>query len=139
MKLTAHTDGVSKGNPGPAAIGYIIEKDSLVLEECGYYIGEATNNIAEYRAFIAAMKGMLSLGATDVTIYSDSELIVRQINRLYKVKNPGLKPLYTKAVKLSEKFKSFRAVHVPREHNSVADGLANKALKEYKKQNKKKC
>ncbi len=130
MKLTAHTDGASKGNPGPASIGYTIEKDNVVLEENCCCIGVATNNTAEYKAFIAAMKRMKELGATDIIIYSDSELVVRHINGIYRVKNPGLKSLYSEVMQLSKEFDNFHVIHVPRDQNSLADNLANKALKE---------
>ena len=135
MILSAHTDGASKGNPGPASIGYTIEKDGIVLEEHSEFIGEATNNIAEYTALIAAVKRMKALGATDVIVYSDSELIARQIGGMYKVKSKGLKPLFIKVMKLSEKFDSFKVVHVSREENSNADSLANKAIKEHRYKN----
>ena len=138
MLLTACTDGASKGNPGPSGIGFLIEKDGVVLEECCEYIGKATNNIAEYTAFIAAVKRMKELEASDVIIYSDSELAVKQINGFYKVKNKGLKPLYSKVIKLLEEFDSFRVIHVPRGENSTADRLANKAIKEYNTRNKNK-
>ena len=131
MILSAHTDGASKGNPGPASIGYTIEKDGIVLEEYSEFIGEATNNIAEYTALIAAVKRMKSLGATDVIVYSDSELMARQINGMYKVKSKGLKPLFIKVMKLSDKFDSFKVVHVPREENLTADSLANQAMKKH--------
>jgi len=138
VKLTAHTDGASKGNPGPAAIGYTIEKDGIVLEERSSYIGEATNNTAEYRALIAALKRMQELGATDVVIYSDSELVVRHINGLYKVKSRSLKPLYLEVMSLLGSFHSHEVVHVTRDQNSAADGLANKAIKEHRNRKKKK-
>ena len=137
LSLTAHTDGASKGNPGPAAFGFTIEKYGVSLEECYEYIGETTNNIAEYTAFTAALKRMKQLGATDVIIYSDSELAVKQINGTYKVKNKGLKPLHTEVMRLLEEFDSFRIIHIPREKNSVADSLANRAIKEQKLRGKK--
>jgi len=136
MKLSAHTDGVSKGNPGPAAIGYTIEKESVILGEFYDYIGEATNNVAEYRAVIAALKRMKELGASVVTIYSDSELVVRHINGTYRVKNPGLKPLYTEVIRLIKDFNSFQIIHLTRENNTLADNLANKAIKEHKRRKK---
>ncbi|MBT4483640.1 MAG: ribonuclease HI family protein [Candidatus Latescibacteria bacterium] len=132
MKLSAHTDGASKGNPGPAAIGYTIEKDGVLLEEKYAYIGKTTNNVAEYKAFLASLKRMMELGATEVTVYSDSELVVRQINGIYKVKNPGLKPLYTEIKMLLTELDSCKVIHVNRENNSLADNLANRALKEHK-------
>ncbi|MFC1528773.1 ribonuclease HI family protein [Candidatus Latescibacterota bacterium] len=132
MKLSAHADGASRGNPGPAAIGYTVEKDEVILEENYKYIGEATNNVAEYKAFLASLKRMRELGATEVTVYLDSELVVRQINGIYKVKNPGLKQLYTEAKKILVEFDFYKIIHVPRENNSRADKLTNKALKEHK-------
>jgi len=137
MKLSAHTDGASKGNPGPSAFGYSIEKDNVVLEEYFEYIGETTNNSAEYRAFIAVLKRMKELGATEVTIYSDSELAVKQINGLYKVKSPKLKPLFLEVMELTHTFKSFQVMHIPREYNTRADNLANKALQKRNAQQKK--
>ena len=137
MFLTAYTDGASKGNPGPAATGFTIEKDGVLLDKYHEYIGKTTNNIAEYTAVIAAVKRMESLGATDVIVYSDSELLARQINGIYKVKSKGLKPLFREVIGLSEKFVSFRVIHIPREENSIADGLANKAIKEHNKNGKK--
>ena len=137
MKLSAHTDGASKGNPGPAAFGYSIEKDNVVLEEYFEYIGETTNNSAEYRAFIAVLKRMKELGATEVTVYSDSELAVKQINGLYKVKSPKLKPLFLEVMELTHTFKSFQVMHIPREYNTRADNLANKALQKRNAQQKK--
>ena len=136
MKLSAHTDGASSGNPGPAAIGYIIEKEEVILEEKSAYIGETTNNVAEYKAFLASLKRMKELGATEVTVYSDSELVVRQINDIYKVKNPGLKPIYTEIKRLLTEFDSWRIVHINRTNNSLADNLAKKALKEHKSRKK---
>ena len=137
MSLNAYTDGASKGNPGPAATGFTIEKDGVVLEEHGEYIGAATNNFAEYTALISAVRRMITLGATDVTIYSDSELLVKQINGSYRVKNEGLKPLFREVKELSERFNSIRVIHIPRGENSSADGLANKAIKEHNSMGKK--
>lgn len=133
MKLTAHTDGASRGNPGPAAYGFTIEKDGVLLEEGCEFIGNTTNNIAEYKAFIAALTRMKALGATEVAVYSDSELAVRQINGQYKVRNEGLKPLYMEVMKLLSSFHAFKVIHVTRDKNSSADGLANKALDQHKK------
>ena len=128
MELTAHTDGASRGNPGPAAFAYTIEKDGVVLEEHSEYIGKATNNIAEYGAFLAVMKRMKALGAREITIFSDSELAVRQINGLYRVKNAGLQPLYEEIMAISREFTLFRVIHIRREKNVLADKLANMAL-----------
>jgi ribonuclease HI len=132
MELTAHTDGASRGNPGPAAFSYTIEKDGAVIEEYSEYIGITTNNIAEYTAFLAVMKRMKALGAREIKIFSDSELAVRQITGLYRVKNSGLQPLYAEIIELSREFSSFRVAHIRREKNALADRLANKALDEQK-------
>jgi len=137
MKLSAHTDGASKGNPGPAAIGFTIEKDGYVLEEFCEYIGETTNNIAEYRAFISVLSRMKELGGADITVYTDSELAARQINGIYRVKNQGLKPLYKEVMALLAEFNSYRITHVTRDKNTAADNLANKAIREHRARAKK--
>jgi len=131
LHLTAYTDGASKGNPGQSAIGFTIEKDGVTLEEHCHYIGLATNNVAEYTALIYALEHMKSLGATDTTIYSDSELLVNQINGLYRVKNERLRQLYNKVLLMKESFDSFKVVHVYRYENSRADSLAKRAIREH--------
>ncbi len=137
MVLTAHIDGASKGNPGPAGIGYSIEKDGIMLEEYSEFIGETTNNTAEYRALLAVLARLKQLGGCDVTIFSDSELIVRQINGMYKVKKPKLQQLHADAMHWIGEFDSFRILHIPRHQNSHADGLANRAIREHRKNAKK--
>lgn len=136
LHLVAYTDGGSKGNPGPAGFGYVIElskyeKDDarVVLEEHGEYIGRATNNVAEYRGFIAVLKRLKDFHATKVTVYSDSELAVKQINGQYRVKNEGLKPLHEYVMLLLAGFSSYTVKHIPREYNTEADRLANQAIK----------
>lgn len=138
MVLTAHIDGASRGNPGPAGIGYSIEKDGVMLEEYSEFIGQATNNTAEYRALLAALGRLKELGGHQVTVFSDSELIVRQINGIYKVKNSKLQQLHRDAIYGILEFDSFRILHVPRDQNSHADGLANRALKAHLTAQKKK-
>lgn len=132
ITLTAYTDGASSGNPGPSGAGYIIEKDGVLLEEYSEYIGETTNNIAEYSAFIAAIERMKELRAAEVVIYSDSELMVKQINGAYRVKNAGLKPLFSKAMQILSEFNSYKVIHILREKNSAADSLASRAVKKQK-------
>jgi ribonuclease HI len=128
-RVTIFTDGAARGNPGPAAIGAIIkdEKGNPVasLSHC---IGQTTNNQAEYRAIIAALEKAISLGAMQVTLYSDSELVVKQINGHYKIKNTALRPLYQEVVRLTGALESFKIACIPREQNAAADALANKAL-----------
>jgi ribonuclease HI len=128
-KLTIHTDGAARGNPGPASIGAVIkdEKGKLVasISRC---LGVTTNNQAEYRAIIAALEKAVSLGARQVTLYSDSELVVKQINGLYKIKHAVLRTLYQEVVRLTGALENFKIDYIPREKNAAADALANKAL-----------
>ncbi|MDD3301875.1 MAG: ribonuclease HI family protein [Patescibacteria group bacterium] len=129
MKLISFSDGGARGNPGPAGIGAVLynEKNEL-LEELSFYLGETTNNQAEYRALIMAMEKAQALGATEMECYLDSELVVKQLNREYKVKNQDLAPLFLKVHNISLAFKKISFHHVPREKNSIADGLANQAM-----------
>ena len=128
-KVTISTDGASQHNPGPAAIGATIkDEQGKLITSISQPIGQATNNQAEYRAVIAALESAISLGASQVDMYSDSELIVRQINGRYRVKNASLKPLYQEVKQLQNQLKGFTITHVPREQNREADSLAGKAL-----------
>lgn len=129
MKLISFSDGGARGNPGPAGIGAVLfnEKNEIV-EELSRYLGETTNNQAEYRALIMALEKAQALGATEMECYLDSELVVKQLNREYKVKNQDLAPLFLKVHNISLAFKKISFHHVPREKNSVADGLANQAM-----------
>jgi ribonuclease HI len=124
-----YADGASRGNPGPAAIGAVIFDDKD--REChriSETIGEATNNVAEYRAAIAGVEAALALGARHVELRMDSELVVRQLDSRYRVRNPGLKRLFIRMKDLRWRFASFSAVAVPRQDNALADKLANQAL-----------
>ena len=128
-RFRAAIDGGSRGNPGPAAWGVaILDENGLCLEGHAGTIGRATNNVAEYRALLEALRLAEESGARAVTIFSDSELIVRQIRGLYRVKHPDLKPLFQEAKKLIARFGTFRIRHVRREQNRHADGLVNAAL-----------
>lgn len=129
LELTVYCDGASRGNPGQAGIGYIIYgADGLVLKEESDYLGEATNNVAEYTALIRSLQDSLKIGGSKVKVCSDSELMVKQINGEYKVKSPGLEPLYLQAKGLIARFDSFEIKHIPREKNTAADQLANKGI-----------
>jgi ribonuclease HI len=129
-KVFIYTDGASKGNPGPAAIGAVIkDAEDRIIGTISQYIGVTTNNQAEYQALIAATEKAISLGAREIVIYSDSELMVSQINGHYRVKNSGLLPLFRKVGALRGTLDSFFISYVPREHNAEADRLANKAFK----------
>lgn len=125
-ELIIHCDGASRGNPGDAGIGYVIEdKSGVPLKEESDYLGKATNNVAEYTALIRSLQDSLKLGAKRVTVFSDSELMVKQIKGEYRVKNPGLAPLYQQVAGLIAKFEAFEIIHIPREENKAADQLAN--------------
>jgi len=128
-KAVIFADGASRGNPGPAAIGATIkDKRGKLITFISQRIGRATNNQAEYRAIIAALEEAIRLGAKQVDIKTDSELIVKQINGEYRVKKATLKPLYQQAKQLQGLLKSFTITHIPRQQNIEADKLANKAL-----------
>lgn len=127
--LIINTDGAARGNPGPAAIGVTIrDGDGRLLASISRGIGVATNNQAEYRATIAGLEKAASLGARRVMVKSDSELVVKQLQGLYKIKNSGLRPLYQEVVRLAGLLDSFDIAYVPRELNAEADRLANRAL-----------
>ncbi len=136
-KLILHVDGAARGNPGPAGIGGIVfDEKGLKLCELSEYIGETTNNVAEYSALLRALKlaSDLPMGkseAESIQIHSDSELVVRQLQGTYKVKNPTLKSLFDKVKCLLRAYKRVEVYHVPREENAGADKLANKAIDEY--------
>jgi ribonuclease HI len=122
------TDGGSRGNPGPAGAGFVIEVADEIVCRGGKFITSATNNVAEYEAFIWGLENVSALGHRNVTVYADSELLVKQVNGQYRVKNEGLKPLFTKALKLLRGFSSFKVAHVRREQNVDADEMANQAM-----------
>lgn len=130
MKLVINTDGGARGNPGPAGIGVVIQTvDGKVLEKFGKYIGDnKTNNEAEYEAVIAAMVAAKNLGGTHLEFRLDSELIERQLNHIYKVKQPHLQELFLKAKNLQTQFSHVSFSHVPRAQNSLADEMVNKAI-----------
>lgn len=128
-KVIINTDGAARGNPGPAAIGATIKDETgKLLATISKHIGSTTNNQAEYRAVIAAIEKAISLGAKNIAVKADSELIVNQLNGRYKVKNVALRPLYQQVVQLSGRLESFKISYVPRARNAEADALANKAL-----------
>ena len=130
MKLIINTDGLSKGNPGTAAVGATIKDErGKMLATISKRIGITTNNVAEYQALIAALQKAIKLGGTAVKILSDSELLVRQLNGRYKIKSAGLRPLYLEVVKLLGQFEAVSLKHIPRELNAEADKLANDSLK----------
>ncbi len=125
----AYTDGAARGNPGPAGAGvYIVDQHDVPVDEAQLYLGEATNNVAEYRALLLALDKLEILGAKEIIIRSDSQLIIRQLTGEYRVKNEGLKPLYLEAKTRLRGFDDVTLEHVPREQNKDADRLANQAI-----------
>lgn len=129
MKLVLHVDGGARGNPGPAAIGVVLSTpQGEVLEETGQRIGPATNNVAEYRAVLRGLERARALGATEVEIIGDSELVARQLAGSYRVKHPAMKPLHQEALALLNGFERWNMRTVPRAENARADALVNQAL-----------
>ena len=129
MKARLSTDGGARGNPGPAAYGYVLEaEDGTVLDARGEKIGVATNNVAEYRALIAGLEAALAHGVKELEVVSDSELLVKQMQGEYRVKNAALKTLSTQAAALGRDLDSVSYTAVRREHNELADRLVNEAL-----------
>ena len=136
-QIIAHVDGGSRGNPGPAAYAVVVSTaDGHHLASLSKYLGHTTNNVAEYEGLLAALNYAFEHGHHRLRVITDSELMARQINGQYKVKNPNLKVLYDRARKLIEQFDSFRIEHVRREHNREADRLANEAMDAAEKQKK---
>ncbi len=127
--LVLYTDGASRGNPGPAGAGaLIIDEQGATLVERAVYLGEATNNQAEYQALLIGLEEAVRLAPSRLTVRMDSELIVKQLNGQYRVRNRDLLPFYTRAQKLLERLAEFSIVHIPREQNGRADHLANQAI-----------
>jgi ribonuclease HI len=130
-QLFLSTDGGARGNPGPAALGFVLKNSSgeIVLER-GQYLGETTNNVAEYSALIEGLKAALELGADQIVIQMDSELIVKQMSGEYKIKQPHLQELAGQVREQLGQFVSFKFKHVLREHNKEADRMVNLAIDE---------
>ena len=127
--ITIKTDGAARGNPGPAGIGVVVlNSRGHILEEANKYIGEATNNVAEYNALLLGLILASDHKAGSVVFKLDSELLVKQLNGEYKVKNAALKSLFTEAKRLLGQYQNVRIRHVPREENREADKLANDAI-----------
>ena len=129
MRAKLWTDGGARGNPGPAAYGYVLEADDgTVLAAHGEAIGEATNNVAEYRALVAGLEKAGDLGVDELEVVSDSELLVKQMRGEYKVKNEALRELSLQALGLARQLGAVTYTAVRREHNELADQLVNEAL-----------
>jgi ribonuclease HI len=129
MKVVVHVDGGARGNPGPAAAAAVVsDENGEILEEASELLGDATNNVAEYRGLLLGLQRARALGATEVEVVNDSELIARQVEGAYKVKHAGLKPLHAEAVAALRQFERWSIRSVPREQNAHADALVNAAL-----------
>ncbi len=128
-EIVAHIDGASRGNPGPAAYGVVVKTaEGESLAAFSKFLGQATNNVAEYQGLLAALDYALKHRHTRLRVMSDSELLTRQIGGKYKVKSPDLKPLHQRAMELIGHFAAFSLLYLPREQNREADRLANRAL-----------
>lgn len=132
-EIEIYIDGASKGNPGPSGIGVVICRGGQILRNLSQFIGEATNNIAEYTALIYGLEVSLILGAESVKVNTDSQLLFRQIKKIYRIKNSNILGLYNQVIHMISAFKNFSIIHIPRENNKRADKLANKAVKEASK------
>jgi len=129
LKAKLSTDGGARGNPGPAAFGYVLEtEDGHVLAAHGEAIGRATNNVAEYRGLVAGLAKAAELGVRELEVVSDSELVVKQMRGEYRVKNEALRDLWEQATELENRFARVRYTAVRRAHNELADRLVNEAL-----------
>jgi ribonuclease HI len=129
MKVIVHVDGGARGNPGPAAAACVISSpDGEVLGEHAQLLGKQTNNVAEYRALLLGLARARELGASEIEVIGDSELIAKQVNGIYKVKHPAMRPLYLEAVAALKAFDRWSIRTVPRAQNADADALVNAAL-----------
>lgn len=129
MKLVVHVDGGARGNPGPAAAAAVVSTpEGEVLDETAETLGHATNNVAEYRGLLLGLMRARELGATEVEVLNDSELVAKQVNGVYKVKHVDMKPLHAAAREVLEGFESWSVRSVPRARNAHADALVNQAL-----------
>jgi ribonuclease HI len=129
MKMKMFADGGSRGNPGPAASGYVLmTPEDKILKREGVFLGIATNNQAEYTSLRLGLEQALKMGATEIDVYMDSQLVVNQMKGLYKIKNPGLIEIYRMVNKVVEDFDKVTFTHVFREFNKLADAEVNLAL-----------
>jgi len=130
LHIKAYVDGAARGNPGPSGAGFVLvdAADGQVLLERGLFLGKATNNVAEYKALLAALEMAGSLRAERIDVLSDSELLVKQMTGEYRVRNAGLRPLFSEAIRRKGRFGQFTILHIRREENQQADRLANMAV-----------
>jgi ribonuclease HI len=130
-KLRLYSDGAARGNPGPAGAGAVLmTTQGEIVAELGRYLGSATNNFAEYQGLLLGLRKAAELGARDLEVFSDSQLLVRQLEGVYRVRHPGLRPLFEEAQKLLRLFPKVHVHHIPRELNTAADAMSNRAIDE---------
>lgn len=130
-RLRVYSDGAARGNPGPSGAGAVlIEPSGQVVARLGKYLGTQTNNYAEYMGLLLGLRRAKAMGAKEIEVFADSELLIRQLGGRYQVKSPSLRPLYEEAVKLLNDFSRVKLVHVPREMNAAADEMSNRAIDE---------
>jgi ribonuclease HI len=130
-RVRVYSDGAARGNPGPAGAGAVVlDESGTALAEIGRYLGEQTNNVAEYEGLLLGLRHALAHGATDVEVLADSQLLIRQLAGVYRVKSAGLMPLFEEAKRLLRRFKSIELRHIPREMNGAADEMSNRAIDE---------
>ena len=132
-EIEIYIDGASKGNPGHSSVGVVVCQNGHTIKNIAAYIGQATNNVAEYTALIYGLQEGLILGAENIKVNTDSQLLYRQLNKIYKIKSPNILGLYNQARHLMSAFKKVTLENIPREDNRGADILANKAIKEWLK------
>ena len=129
MRVIVHVDGGARGNPGPAAAAAVVsDPDGQVLDEAAEVLGVVTNNVAEYRGLLLGLRRARELGASEVEVVNDSELVAKQVNGVYKVKHPDMKPLHAAARQALGAFDRWSVRSVPRAQNTAADALVNQAL-----------
>ncbi len=128
MAIEVYVDGAARGNPGPAGIGVVLKDGPKIVEEIGAYIGKTTNNMAEYLALIRGLEEVLIRGFKSASFFSDSELLVKQLNGEYKVKHDNLVPLHYHVLTLIDRMKDFSIKHVKRDLNEHADRMANEGI-----------
>ena len=129
--VRVYSDGAARGNPGPAGAGAVIVSDSGdVVAELGRYLGEQTNNVAEYEGLLLGLRHAIKFGASEIEVLADSQLLIRQLAGIYRVRNAGLLPLHAEAKRLLQQFKKTELRHIPREQNGAADEMSNRAIDE---------
>ncbi len=130
-RVRVYSDGAARGNPGPSGAGAVlVEPSGQIVDRLGKYLGVHTNNYAEYMGLLLGLRRARELGVREVEVFADSELMIRQLGGRYQVKSPSLRPLYQEALKLLNDFSRVKLVHVPREMNSAADEMSNRAIDE---------